>query len=223
MKLLKNIFKSICFVLIIGLLSGCTVKYDLTINLDKTLTETISGRVTSEELYQDEDKQDINIYIENLEFATPMIDNEGVYNKSITEESKYKEFVFTYNYNQNYSKSNVLNQCFQNINYEETDNEYVFDLSGQFYCLLSKKVEINLISSYGVLENNADKVKGNKYTWIINNPDDVNIHAIITKDVIYSERDDNLFTIINIVGFSLFAVVLVISIVIYKKKSNDDI
>lgn len=217
MKLIKI---SIIFIIVL-FLSGCTAKYDLTINSDGTINECISGRVTNNEL-DTAGRTDISVYLENLNYVTPLINNEGEFSKKIDEKNNYKDFVFNYNYNGNYSKSNILNNCFENVDFFESEDEYIFNLSGEFYCLFSDKVEINLISAYAVFDSNADKIDGNKHTWIIENSDDVNISAIVSKNIAYSERKGtDILKVFRIIGFIIFAILLAITLFIYLKRKDN--
>ena len=214
---MKNV-KIIIIFFSLFLLTGCTVKYNLTINSDKTITETITGTVLNTEL-DNGDNTDLNTYMYAFDIALPLIDGEDTFDKEIVDTEKGKNFTFTYNYKGNYSKSSVLNKCFENYEYKETEDEYIFKLSGKFNCFLANKIEINLISAYGVLENNADKSWNNKYTWIIKNPDDVDIEAVVSKKILYSNKeDDNLLSTFRIVGLCIFAALFIGAMYIYKRR-----
>lgn len=218
----KKLVKISFLLLAILTLTACTTNYDLIINSDQSITEKIYGKVTLKEL-DNENMQGVNSYLYAIEIATPLINEGDEFNKTIIDKRKYKDFIFTYDYNGNYSKSNALNTCFENIDYEETEDEYKFNISGKFYCMLSKKVTINLISSFGVLENNANKVKGNKYTWIIKDSDNVNISATISKKIPYNGGKKNIFSIIEIVGASIFALLCLVTYFLYKKKNSNNL
>lgn len=211
----------ICFSIL--LLSGCTTKYDLTINRDNTITEKISGTVSLEEL-DNKDRSDLNTYLYALDLATPLIEEQGEYNKEIKDNEKVKDFVYTYTYKNNYSKANVLNKCFENIEYSETDNTYTFHLYGEFYCLLSDEIEINLTSNYAVTDNNADKVSGNKYTWIINKDKNIDIKAIVNKNIeaITPTKEKSILTPYQIATVILLIILIIISFVIYKKRNSEN-
>ncbi len=206
----------LCLFLLI--LTGCSVKYDLTINRDNTITETISGTVLNVELDNGENT-DLNNYLYAFEVASPLIDEDDTFDKKIINNDNYKEFTFTYNYDKNYSKSSVLNKCFENYEYKETEDAYIFRLSGEFNCLYSDEIEVNLISDYVVIDNNADKVLDNKYTWYIDNSDYVNIEAIISKNIVYSNKEDNnLLPVFRIIGLCIFVIILLVALFVYRKK-----
>ncbi len=218
---MKKFVRNILIIMAVFLLTGCTAKYDLYINKDNTITEVISGKVTNKEL-DNGNASDVNSYLYALEEATPLIDNEGSYEKEVIDKKNHKEFTYKYTYNTNFSKSSILQKCFENIDYQETEDTYEFKLSGKFFCLLPKKIEVNLISDYGVIENNADKANGNKYTWIIKNSDNVDISAKISKNVLYKKDEGvDILKIIEIAGSIIFLILLIAMLIIYKKKNDE--
>lgn len=213
--------KKILLCLLMFLLCGCTAKYDLIIDSDDTITERISGTVGLEEL-DNEGRTDLNTYLYWLDSATPLINEEGEYNKEVVDNENGKDFVYSYTYKNNFSKSNILNTCFKNIDYSETEDSYSFHLYGDFYCLLSDKVEVNLISDYGVINNNADRVDGNKYTWIIKKDKNVDIEATISKNVeAFSVNEKkSILTPYKIITHIIFASLSLALFIIYRKKTN---
>lgn len=202
------------------LLSGCSATYDLNINSDGTITEVISGKVTDKELNND-NRTDVNSYLYAFDIATPLIDEEGEFNKEIKDKKGYKEFTYTYNYDKNYSKSNALNKCFDDFEYYESEDEYSFYISGNFNCLLSKKVVINLTSPYKVIKHNADKVKDNKYTWIIKSSEDNLITASISKKDMYEKNDNKPLNTFRLIGLIVLIILCIIAYLLYKKNNRD--
>ena len=77
----------LCLFLLI--LTGCSVKYDLTINRDNTITETISGTVLNVELDNGENT-DLNNYLYAFEVASPLIDEDDTFDKKIINNDNYK-------------------------------------------------------------------------------------------------------------------------------------
>lgn len=214
--------KRIGILLILLLLTGCTVNYNLEITEGGTFNETITGTVTNEEL-NTEGRTDVNIYLDNLYTRTPLIRDEGEYNKSIVDKNGYKEFSFSYSFKENYDKSNVINVCYEKAIFSETDDLYYVDLSGKFKCLYSDEVVVNITSDYAVLENNADKVKNNIYTWIINDEDDADIYMAISKNVINTNNSEGKITsTFKIVGFVVLVVLSLVTYFLYKKKNSSE-
>ena len=94
-------------------------------------------------------------------------------------------------------------------------------LSGGFYCLYSNKIDINVISNYEVLNNNAKKVNGNKYTWTIDNSNNVDIMLTVSKTVKYEEPTKaKMFSTFQIIGFVVFAILTIVTYFLYRKKNS---
>lgn len=215
--------KKIYLVLILILLSGCTVNYNLDIEENGVYKETITGTVTNEEL-NNEGSTSINNFTYALESATPLIRDEGEYTKEVTDKGNYKKFNYYYVFNNNYSNSNVVNTCFSDSHFDEDDKFYYFDFYGPFNCLYSDKIDINVTSKYAVIENNADKVNKNTYTWTINDANDSDIHLIVSKDLKYQEANEKkIFKSFRIVGFIILMILSLLAYLLYRKKNSDEI
>lgn len=214
--------KRIFILLMLLLLTGCTVDYKLDIKENGIFVETISGTVTEEEL-DNTGRTDLNAYLYNLNLRTPYIGEQGQYNKNIIDKDGYKEFTFNYTFNNNYDKSSAVNSCHENIRFDETDDLYYIDLSGDFYCLLSDKMTINVTSEYAVLESNAKKVVGNTYTWEIDDYNDADIYMAISKNVKHENNTESKKRITNtfrIVGLVVLIVLSGIAYFLYKNKED---
>lgn len=214
--------KRICILLMLFLLTGCTVNYKLDIKDNGMFIETITGTVTEEEL-DNTGRTDVNEYLHNLEYRTPLLREQGEYNKNITDKDGYKEFEFTYTFNNNYNNSSAINSCHKNVRFDETDDLYYIDLSGNFYCLLSDKITINVTSEYAVLESNAKKVEGNTYTWEIDDNNDADIYMAISKNVKYESNTESKKRITDkfkIIGLIILVLLSGITYFLYKKREN---
>lgn len=214
--------KRIFILLILLLLTGCTVNYKLDIKESGIFIETITGTVTEQEL-DNAGRTDVNEYLDNLENRTPLIEEQGEYNKRIIDKDGYKEFEFTYTFNNNYDKSSAINSCHENIRFDETDDLYYIDLSGKFYCLLSDKMTINVTSEYAVLESNAERVEGNTYTWEIDDYKDADIYMAISKNVKYESNTESKKRITDkfkIIGLIILVILSGITYFLYKKREN---
>ena len=113
--------KKIYLILALLLLSGCSINYNLDIEDDGLFKETITGTVTSKEL-DDTNSTNVDIYSYSLNTATPLIDNKGQYKKEITDKNKYKEFKYTYTFDNNYKSSNILNTCVTYVLFDESED-----------------------------------------------------------------------------------------------------
>lgn len=205
------------------LLTGCTVNYNLNIDQNK-ITENISGTVTNKEITPEiEGRSDVNpqyyyLYLDDSALTT---DSNEKYTKEITDIEDGKKFNFNYTYNGNYDKSKLINNCFENHIINENDEYYYIKLSGKFSCLYSDKININVISNYEVLDNNAQKVDGNKYTWVIDSSNNVNITLTVSKTIEYSATSKaKTFSTFQLVGLIIFVLLTIVTYILYKKKNS---
>lgn len=213
--------KKILMLPLLLLLTGCTVNYNLEINED-SLTETISGTVSKEEYELKKEYTSPPIAYSLINDPQKAIyDNDSeLYIKNIRENNDNFEYTFSYIYNNNFDKSSVINTCFENHEIYETDELYHINLSGQFYCLYSKNININVISNMKVINSNAKKVNGNTYSWTINKPNNVNIQMDISKKEVFKENNkkSNSF---RIVSFIILIILCTIAYFLYKNKNSD--
>ena len=89
------------------------------------------------------------------------------------------------------------------------------------FIVYSNKIDINVISNYEVLNNNAKKVNGNKYTWTIDNSNNVDIMLTVSKTVKYEEPTKaKMFSTFQIIGFVVFAILTIVTYFLYRKKNS---
>lgn len=213
--------KKIYLILALLLLSGCSINYNLDIEDDGLFKETITGTVTNKEL-DDTNSTNVDIYSYSLNTATPLIDNKGQYKKEIIDKNKYKEFKYTYTFDNNYKSSNILNTCFTYVLFDESEDYYNIDLYGPFKCMYSDKINISVTSKYAITDNNADKVNKNTYTWTIKDKDNANIHLEVNKKIEYKESNKKyVFTSIRIVSFIILLILSAVTYYLYKKRESD--
>lgn len=203
------------------LLTGCTIDYNLVIDKD-SIKETITGTASKEEYEVREEDSGLNLFYTYInDDINPLISGDGLYTKDINEIDNGINYKYDFIYKNNYDKSKIINSCFENSNVKETDTYYSIELSGEFYCLYSDKININVISNYVVLENNAKEVNGNKYSWVIDDSNNVNISLNISKEVKYEEPSKTKFiSTFQLVGLIIFVVLTGITYFLYRKKNS---
>lgn len=213
--------RKLWLVCILVLLSGCTVNYNVEFD-GNTVKENINGTVSNLELFDDENRTDVNPYYYRLYFEQPSLidDDNALYEKEIKDLNDEKEFNFSYTYFDNYAKSKIINYCFSEKIIEEDDSYFHVKLSGDFLCLYSESVTINVTSAYKVFEHNADKVKGNTYTWVIDSKENADIEFGVSKTVKRNERSINYF---KLVAFIILIVLSLVTYLLYKKKESNKI
>ena len=173
----KKVFLALISII---LFSGCTVEYNLTIS-DNTIHEDIN--ISELKSLVDEETSDSIIKNQYAQY-----NNEGRY-KYITSKNKTDDNVI-YKLKQNYPLRNELyirafDDCFDGYNIMYSDDSktsYIIQTTKGFKCM---QYEYSNIDSYTinikvdteVINNNADKVNGDTYTWIINSDN------FLTKDI----------------------------------------
>ena len=216
--------KNKIIILLSLLLTGCTVNYNLEINKD-TLNETITGTVTKEESSQDSNATGLStIYSIINEEQKPIYNKEELYQKDLKESGNNINYTFKYNYNiEDFVNSTIINTWFENKEIEEIDNYYSIKLSGNFYCLYSKKINIAVTSNLKVASNNADKIKDNTYIWTIDK-NTTDIELVVDKDTPYTKPiKRGINSTFRIVCFIVLVVLSSLAYILYKKKNSSEI
>ena len=205
-------------------LIGCTVNYNLEIDGDN-LNEVITGNVTKEEYeVKETDNGENLIYDLFNNDQDALFDEESPYLRTLEDKGKTINYNFSYLYNYNFDRSKIINTCFEYHMIDETEDYYYIKLSGRFYCMYSDKININVTSNNAVLENNATKVDGNVYSWVIKNDKDVDILLNVSKKMKHS--DNNKLKVMNtfqIIGLIVLVVLCIITIFLYKKKNRNEV
>lgn len=221
--MVPKIKKVVVFVALL-LLTGCTINYDLTIN-ENSIDEKISGSVNKSEYQLSDEDTSPNLFYTLINGDVPaLVVGDDLYKKDISELGDKLNYNYSYTYNNNFDKSRIINSCFENHIILETDKYYHIELSGKFYCLYSDKININVTSNYEVIDNNADKINGNKYVWTIDNSNNVDILLTISKEEKYEEPvKAKMFSTFQIVGLIVFALLTIITYILYKRKNSGKI
>ena len=203
----------IIILLLVILVTGCKKQYNLYVKNDKIIEEI------DVEVINDDDNSDLL----KLNYYPLHANEEEIYNKEIKEEKNILKAHFDYTYKPyDFVNSNSVNDCFKNKQII-VDNEdyYYFKLSTLKQCMNYFNLDINIITDNKVLANNADKVRGNKYTWYLRekNKEDFEIEIKISKK---EKRDNN--TVFVILG-SLAIVIVIISLIyfLYKNSKSNNI
>ncbi len=216
--------KIVVVFVVLLLLTGCTINYDLTIN-ENSIDEKISGNVNKSEYQLSDEDTSPNLFYTLINGDVPaLVVGDDLYKKDISELEDKLNYNYSYTYNNNFDKSRIINSCFENHIISETDKYYHIELSGKFYCLYSDKININVTSNYEVIDNNADKINGNKYVWTIDNSNGVDILLTISKEEKYEEPvKAKMFSTFQIVGLIVFALLTIITYILYKRKNSGKI
>lgn len=173
----KNI-KLFLSLLIVLLLSGCTVEYNLSF-VNKQLNEEINVSLSGPD-YQ------VN-NVESLKNYKLLAISQGL--DQIAYNSSYKdtgsEFIANYKYTysiNNFNKNNIIRQCYDSFSLTQDDDYYLLVTNNTFKCLavtdytFVDSYKIRITTNHKVVEHNADEVKGDTYIWnITNSNNDVDV------------------------------------------------
>lgn len=167
------------------LLTGCTINYDLEIT-ENNFKETISGTVLNSEIEKDDDGTDTGPYLYFLNSEqTVFHNNENIfYKKTKNNTDKGIDFEYSYTFNENnFVNSRILNECFDEYNFEKKENKYYISINGKFKCNYTKTTNINIKTNYKVTAHNAKENKKGVYSWTIdeNNMNDLQLFISIDK------------------------------------------
>ena len=123
----------------------------------------------------------------------------------------------TYNAGE-FHNSRSLNLCFDNYEFTYDDNYYIHAY-GNFYCLYSDKLNINIKTNNKVIKHNATIVNGNTYTWDIdsNNASNIDIEFEVEKGFPYKQ-----VVLYSVVGIILTIIVSILIYYLYFKRLKNN-
>lgn len=204
--------KKILFLLIL-LITGCSANYNLNIENDN-FEESIDVIVPSND----------KALISHLNSFEQYINENVIYDKKIKEGDISTNFNYSHTYSFN-DFQNRENPCFLSSNLYQDNGIYTI-FSNDFVCFESfdmkaDSYKINISTNYNVINNNADKVNGNTYTWNFKKNNYKNKSIIFQYSKTKKEVDDLKIvkTVLISISISLF---LFLSIIIFKKYKQKD-
>lgn len=218
--------KKIFLILLFFLLTGCSASYNLSIDEEIT-NENVSIMIPKEVI----DKETIQ---NQFSTNTPVYNNKSDYYKeAITEDNNNYYINYSYNHKTDQFKdSKFINLCYDDNEIEVDNSKISFSTGKKFKCINMDdgvhidNIEINITTKLKVRKNNADKVKDNTYTWIINEDNYQNkpINLEIKKPTTVRETiegtTNGVLTIIIIIIF-IVAIVVVGVIKVKQRKNNN--
>lgn len=230
---MKNIIK-ITMLCLIFILTGCSVEYNLTINDDYSISEKV---VASEQTKRMESltrlKSDSAIsYLYNMYKR----DNEKInLNKDIGSKNTTVVATTSHSSIEEYSEK-FTSDIIKKINIEK-DNDIVLLTANQSlsidnntdYSLIYDDIKINIYIPFKVIENNADQVSGNTYTWIIDKKSGLkNIRIKYNEgskqnnvNIKINNKTYNIsYAIITISGIIVLLLIIILVVYTKNKKNN---
>lgn len=207
----KKIFLIFISVLFI---TGCSNNYNLTINGD-TISEEIVSTIPSTDLVtQTEEEKAAGVEADDQitpfikEDQYPFIDNEKIkYEKNVSKNGNNIIVKLKYDYTvDNFKNSRVYNECFEKSVIKRENGYLKLAFMGEFYCLYGDSLNINVKTDREVINDTANEVDNDTYTWVVNenNVNNVNIQMILDDQITSSDGS----------GLIIFFVVFFVGIII---------
>ena len=227
--------KLILIICLVFLMTGCDVNYNITIDEDTFDEDIVLSFSKSNTSYDD-----ISFYPDNKVPVYPTKEDKKFYNSKIVESVNSYDLIYSYSHDfYSLKNSYFINNCFHDMMITESDNQIIINSGDGFACFIgddglrADSMKININTKLKVIENNADSVNGDTYTWIINE------NNYLGKEIYFKVERNNksggLTTlkenIIKEDGASSLTIVIVLSIMIiggliylfvrYKKNKNN--
>lgn len=226
--------KLIVVLLIVLLTSGCSVEYNLTLNEDNTISETIIAKDKTdriESLTNLKGKQAVTYLYDMFKREDENIKFNYRQDDTYTHATASMSYDNVGDYTDNF-KSDV----FSNIELIR-DNDLVTIKADQSellnknesYSLIYDDITINIEIPYEVTKNNADKIRGNVYTWYVKESKDLKRIEISYKesskiDSVNVKINDKMYNInYGIIALSVIILVvgLIVIFVYHNNKKNN--
>ncbi len=215
----KNILLAVIFIF----MTGCTVNYDLKFN-----ENTIEEKITI--IPENEQEKENTRYFENRDFyAIIDANNELPYEQTKKDNGNYE---FNYDYNFDTFRNSRFTSCYDAYTLTDDDGIITLSTSKKFKCLIYDynyvdNLNINITTEYKVVENNADEVNGNVYTWHINENNSENKPIKFSynknkkrKTTLKEFIEKNITNIIILCGTLVLFILITLSIFIKHKRVN---
>lgn len=223
---IKNI---ILLILISMLLSGCSVNYKLTINENNTAKEEVKATFPNN-FYK-------NQYSTKEEYNKILLDYYSDYIKNNNYEITHSDDYLTYNIESKHDnleslkeKPGLWKQYFDKVEYSKNKNIVTLEAkefsnscsqcNGKFNI---KRANITISVPFKVIEQNADFVKDNLYTWAItDDTKDKNILIKYDTSITYKEdmSNKNKLFLFATAAFISILIIFFIYIISLKNKNN---
>ena len=171
---MKKEFKLFVIIVMLFISSACTAEYTLTIDENNNFVEetTIFSNDVDESLRITNFEKPVNISVNgDVIEGNQKLEYENYYNIKKFSENNLNNLNITYTFDKNnFKEAMSINYCFDDISFNEIDGFVTLLTSAGFNCidrynLANMKITIN---AKNMVENNADFVNNNSYTWIFN-------------------------------------------------------
>lgn len=234
-----KIKKILLMFILILLLSGCSVEYNVSLENDsfKENGSLIEKKENKDNLSKNgfSFEEQINYTYQSMHDVLNGQEMEKTQSFELKKIDTDKEIGLTYSneLKQNkYYLSPIIRQCYDNVSVKNSNNNIKISTGNYFKCFdyyeLLNNVTVNFTTNYKVVNNNADEIKDNTYTWFINknNFKDKEISIEIDKsDISYNtlldEKESNVL-IVFLIGLVLTVIFVFGFYTYYKVKFSNN-
>ena len=224
-------FIKIIFLCLIFLITGCSVEYNLVINDDNSVNETVIATEKTKRMEsQTRLKGDAAIT-----YLYDMYKRDGEKLSTRTDSNNtYATVTKSYSSIDDYAKK-FKSDVFEKVSISKKNNNVNFSakqsymLGGNFsHQLLYDEIKVNITIPYKVVKSNADKVNGNVYTWNIEKEKYKNIEISYEEgskknniNINIKNKTYNINYGFIVIGVILFIIIGIITVVSIKNKKNN--
>jgi hypothetical protein len=222
---MKNLKKIILSVLLLLLVSGCDAVYNV-------------------EIYNDTCKEDATIIEDNSSNWYDKNQYGGTFKDMLDEEYNHDNYYYSkkmissetelgLNYKgklslSDYDTSSIVYRCYDYFSMTEQDDSIVISTSKHNLCFDNYKwldsLIVNVKTNHKVINNNADNVNGNTYTWNLTKYDnDRSIQIELSKDEYVFNYDNEIlkkFGTVAIVAGAIILVLIFVALYFYIKSKR---
>ena len=210
------------------LITGCDVNYSVTINEDETFDE----KITMSFVKTTSDGNNLKIAEDNKTPISVSPNENKFYNSEIIDKGNTYDMVYSYKHDINSVKqAYFIANCYPKLNITNSDEEIMINTGNGFACFIgddglrADSMTINLTTELKVLDNNADKINGNTYTWIVNENNylDKSVYFRLQKKPNLDVDKNNASYLMAIVVLSIVIMGFLIYLFVrYKKNKNNN-
>lgn len=242
---LFNRLKKCIVIFLVILLTGCKAQYDIEINDNTNLKETITITEENKDKFNKKDVLLYNLtpkqYLEtNLKWPTTVyIDDEinpyepiKIYNTKYytkTNISNYRKVGVVYSFihkQNNYNKTDIINKCYD-FKYNKLNDVITFETTGEFKCFekykMLEELTINANTLCNVVYENSDYKEKNRYIWNINkfNYKNKSIKFKFDCNIKQKEINKSIISPIIIISYLLLILLVILIVKIRWNKNNE--
>lgn len=224
---MKKIF---CFLILCFIVAGCQASYELKINDDLTVNETIIGLENEEfyELFRSPKSNVIDMvlapyrdYIKTFSYRYSEVVDSEMYGAKIEKKySSLQDFGDKFSFYIPYFEDFKLDVSDDGKVHLSLSNKIINDSFSNRYII--DKGTISIIVPFKVISHNADSYDAalSKYTWNFDLTDKTKSNIDIVFDTKYVE-ENNLILIVLLSSFILLIITFIIIFLIFKKKNKN--